>query len=431
MNFPPQNLSSAQEKGAAGGSSTTESTEGNLIEVARRVDGGRAAWMTLFGAWLAIAATFGYTYSFGIYQDLYTRSHAASATRVSWIGATQVFLFIATGLPAGKLYDKGHFRVVVALGSVIYVFSLMMLSIAHTDKYYQLFLSQGVGMGIGGGMVYVPALAVQAEHWRNRRTLAMGIASCGVPVGGTFFPIMLNQLLHHSVSFGWSVRASAFLVLGMLVVANFCMTAYPRKSANTSEQPTKLKDLITDAPYMCLAIGGIFIQWGLYFPYFYMQLYTILHGMDPTFAFYTLTIMNGAGIPGRILPNLLAETYGPVNMIAVASIGCAILAWSFFAVKSVGGVVAFAIIYGFFAGAWFALLSPVLSKMSKNEKELGIRMGFAFALGSIGALTGTPIDGALLGSTFPWSKPIAFSAVRTSRIVPFKFPKLMPGACRQ
>ena len=54
-----------------------------------------------------------------------------------------------------------------------------MLSFAHTDKYYQLFLSQGVGAGIGGGLVYIPALAVQAHHWRRYRPLAMGIVITG------------------------------------------------------------------------------------------------------------------------------------------------------------------------------------------------------------------------------------------------------------
>jgi len=32
-------------------------------------------------------------------------------------------------------------------------------------------------------------------------------------------------------------------------------------------------------------------------------------------------------------------------------------------------------------------------------------------LTSVGALMGTPIDGALLGKTFPWIRPITFSGV--------------------
>ena len=38
-------------------------------------------------------------------------------------------------------------------------------------------------------------------------------------------------------------------------------------------------------------------------------------------------------------------------------------------------------------------------------------MGVAFFLTSFGSLFGTPVQGALLGTTFPWSRPIIFSAV--------------------
>ncbi len=55
-----------------------------------------------------------------------------------------------------------------------------MLSIADRSKYYQLYLSQGLGMGIGAGLIYVPSVAIQNHHWRARRALAMGIVVCGM-----------------------------------------------------------------------------------------------------------------------------------------------------------------------------------------------------------------------------------------------------------
>ena len=55
-----------------------------------------------------------------------------------------------------------------------------MLSLAHPDKYYQIFLSQGLGMGIGSGLLYVPAMSIQAQHWTKRRPMAMGIVITGL-----------------------------------------------------------------------------------------------------------------------------------------------------------------------------------------------------------------------------------------------------------
>ncbi|KAI0058841.1 MFS general substrate transporter [Artomyces pyxidatus] len=392
-------------------SSTKHTSANEDNEQSHPVDGGTRAWLTLFGAWLSVAATFGYTNAFGVYQDLYTREHDISASRASWIGATQMFVLIATGVPAGKLYDMGYFRRIFVVGAVIYIFSLFMVSLAHPDKYYQVFLSQGIGMGIGGGLIYTPALAIQSQHWRTHRSLAMGVASTGVAVGGIFFPIMLNRLVHGSAGFAWGVRASAFVVMGMLGTAGCIMTSYPRRVAKDSEPAPDA--IFKDAPYMVFIIGGIFVNWGIFLPYFYLQLYGIVHGIDPKFAFYMLAIMNGSSIPGRVVPNLLSGKLGPINILASASFGCAILTFALLSVKfSIAGIVIFAVLYGFCAGTLFSMVSPAVAAYC-DERQLGARLGLALAMGSVGILTGAPIEGELLGANYTWSRPIFFSAVRS------------------
>ena len=79
-------------------------------------------------------STFGYTNAFGVYQDFYTRSHVASASRTSWIGSTQLFLLTVTGLFAGKLVDLGYFRQTVFAGSLIYVFSCVLFLSSLADR---------------------------------------------------------------------------------------------------------------------------------------------------------------------------------------------------------------------------------------------------------------------------------------------------------
>lgn len=128
---------------------------------------------------------------------------------MSWVGSTQLFLLIVLGLPAGRLLDLGYFRYAMPLGSILYTFScvrasctlfetiivfknslfrLFMVSLVHQDKYYQIFLSQGLGMGIGAGVLFVPAMAVQAHHWRRRRPLAIGVVTAGISLLALFLP---------------------------------------------------------------------------------------------------------------------------------------------------------------------------------------------------------------------------------------------------
>jgi hypothetical protein len=44
-----------------------------------------------------------------------------------------------------------------------------------------------------------------------------------------------------------------------------------------------------------------------------------------------------------------------------------------------------------------------------NVGEIGVRVGLAFFVVGIGALTGTPIAGALLGEELDWWKPTVFA----------------------
>ena len=58
-----------------------------------------------------------------------------------------------------------------------------MLSLS--TRYYQLLLSQSVFMGIGGGIIYVPSLAMVATQFEDpkSRSLAMAFATSGAGVG--------------------------------------------------------------------------------------------------------------------------------------------------------------------------------------------------------------------------------------------------------
>lgn len=83
-------------------------------------------YSNLHRSFLATTVTFGYINAFGVYQDIYTRSGAASASKISWIGSTELFFLLAMGLPSGVLLDKGYFRVTMAFGSLLYIFSCVL-----------------------------------------------------------------------------------------------------------------------------------------------------------------------------------------------------------------------------------------------------------------------------------------------------------------
>lgn len=85
----------------------------------------------------------------------------------------------------------------------------MMTSIAK--KFYQIFLAQGLGVGLALGTLFAPSLSTLGHHFSQSkyRALAFGVFAAGASVGGAVFPVMLRQLFA-SVGFGWAVRICKF-----------------------------------------------------------------------------------------------------------------------------------------------------------------------------------------------------------------------------
>ncbi|KAI0666568.1 MFS general substrate transporter [Trametes maxima] len=376
-------------------------------------EGGLAAWKTVAGAFLCQMCGFGYAGSFGVYQDFYARVYLTHETSsaISWIGSINAFLVISSGLVAGRLYDRGYFYHLLYGGSLLLAFSLFMLSLAKPDKYYQVFLSQGVGAGLGAGMVYIPSVAVLSQYFHKRRALAMTIVASGSSLGAIIHPIMLNNTLT-KIGFGSAARANAGMITGLLIIACLLMRIPGQQQLKTPPNLwASAKRFSKDGAYIFATLGMTTFAMGFYFPLFYIQLDSVTHGLSRTFSFYSLVILNGCSFFGRLSPGFFANRLGVENITVVSTFVCGTLILGMIGLSSVGSVVAIGIIYGFFAGTYIAMLAPLLAHLTDNMSELGARMGIALAFSGIGTLIGTPIDGAILTDDYIWWRAAVFSGV--------------------
>lgn len=125
----------------------------------------------------------GFTLTYGAFQSYYRTSllSSSSASAISWIGTTQAWLLIVVGVLSGPLFDMGYFRSMLLIGNFLVVFGVMMLSLS--TKYWQVFLSQGICMGLGAGLLYIPSLAMVGVWFDKRRNVALGIVMSGIAVG--------------------------------------------------------------------------------------------------------------------------------------------------------------------------------------------------------------------------------------------------------
>lgn len=97
-------------------------------------------------------------------------------------------------------------------------------------------------------------------------------------------------------------------------------------------------------------------------------------------AFYVLAVMNAGSVIGRVVPSFLADTLGRFNVLIPCAFFAglsALVLWPF--AKSLGIIMLFAVVYGFFSGAFNALIVPCIAQISQPD-QIGTRMGMLYCL---------------------------------------------------
>ncbi|ESZ97359.1 hypothetical protein SBOR_2243 [Sclerotinia borealis F-4128] len=359
-------------------------------------NGGTVAWLQVLGSFFLFFNSWGIVNMFGAFQTFYEGdllSHE-SPSSISWIGSIQAFLLLLVGVITGPLFDAGLFRPLLATGTFLVVFGMMMTSISKT--YWEVILSQAVCMGIGLGCLFVPSVAIVSTYFSTRKAFATGIAASGSSLGGVIYPIIFHNL-QPKIGFGWTTRALGFIFLATLSISMSIM-----KMRVKPAQKRKLMDLAAfkEPPYLLFTIGLFFGFMGLNIPFYYISSYaTDEKIMSSNSAFYMLSTINAASIFGRIIPNYFADKLGPLNIIIPGTFIASIVAFGWIGVHSVGGLVVFAILYGFSTGCFVSIPPTVIVSLSPHLGVVGTRMGMTFAVAGLGLLIGTPVAGQILSNS--------------------------------
>ena len=355
-------------------------------------DGGTTAWLQVLASFL-INNNWGLVNSFGAFQAYYEAEYLAeySSSTIAWIGTVEVALLLIVGMFSGILFDKGHFRITLTCASGALFFALMMLSIS--TKYYQIMLTQGILVGLCCGFLFVPSIALIPLYFRDRKGLALGVATAGGSFGGVIYPIIFRKLLD-SVGFGWATRVIAFILLFTLVVASLIvrpMDEWKRPSRELTEF-SALKEL----PFATFTLAAFFSFCALLVPFFLTPTFAItVLRQDQDTAFYMIAVINSAQLFGRIVPGAISDSsLGGEYLLLSSYIVSAFLGLAWITVDNVGGFVIFLLVYGFASGMVTALPAIVMPYVCHSLAVLGTRMGMLYGLSGVGALISVPVAAA-------------------------------------
>lgn len=362
-------------------------------------DGGWIAWRQVLGGFLVVTLCWGLINTFGFFQTYYTSlPHInASASDISWIGSIQVFLLMFVGAYSGSASDAGYYRLTSFAGAFLFVFGVFMTSIS--TKYYQLLLAHGFCVGLGNGLIFIPTMSVVATYFSpKRKSLAIGSILCGSAVGGIVFPLMFDRLLPR-VGFGWSLRIFGFIAIVLFTCSQLLLKKrLPPKDGGKILDFEALKDKV----FVLFVLASFINFLGVYFAFFFIAAYARdILGLSFTKATNILLVINGAGIPGRLIPLWLADQRQwrgirpitvqiPVNLIVAA------LFFAWIGVKTEKSAYIFAAFYGFVGNAIQSLFPANLADMTLDPRRTGSQVGWGFTIGSFSGLIGVPISSVLV-----------------------------------
>ncbi|KAH6663293.1 major facilitator superfamily transporter [Plectosphaerella plurivora] len=373
-------------------------------------DGGTEAWLQVLGSWAILVDTWGLVNTFGVFQAYYEREllSGVSASDISWVGSLQGALLMMGGIISGPLFDAGYFKHELLVGIFLIVLGQFMTSLA--TKYWHIVIAQGVCIGLGCGLTFLPSTAILSQYFHRRRAFVMGIASTGSPLAGMLFPIAFARL-EPSIGFGWTCRVIAFILLALSIVPAVFMHARTPPSG----QMRSLVDMsaFKDASFCFIMAGSFFGFLTLYVAFFYIQVFAVRHSIGPEhFAPYFVTILNAGSIPGRVVPNYLADKLGALNVMLAVLFSSAVVMWGWIGITNFAGLVVFALLYGLFSGGVVSMTPTVVVKLTTDMSRVGTRMGMLMFASGTTLLIGTPIAGAILGdfSRARWLATIGYGA---------------------
>ncbi|KAJ5237181.1 hypothetical protein N7489_007272 [Penicillium chrysogenum] len=353
-----------------------------------------AAWTCLLGSFLMMFPSFGFQTAVGSVQD-YINTHQLadySVSDVGWITAVLVFLTLFLGVQVGPLFDTYGPRVLLIFGSLANFACYMLL--AQCTKYWHFMLCLGVLGGVSSAVITTVSISVLSHWFYRRRALASGICMAGSSAGGAIIPLLLRTLFQ-KYDWLWAMRIIAFMALGCYMLGVFLV----RGRLPTGSKSRRwlhlgfafLRPLFSRSNLLSLAAPPC------------SPTYVRFAGFSEDLQFYSLTLLNGMSLFGRVLPGFAADQVGRFNtllcMVCLTLIIMACL-WLPYGSHNKATLYAVVAIFGFGSGGWLSLAPVCAGQLCKTE-EYGRFYGTVYSVAAFGVLLTVPVGGKLLQSTTP------------------------------
>jgi MFS transporter, OFA family, oxalate/formate antiporter len=379
----------------------------------------------IFYGWLVVAAAFAVTfvgfgsaYTFSAFIGPLQKDFVASRAAVSLVFSLAGFLYFGFGIVSGPLADRWGSRRLAVIGMLLTGIGLASASAAR--NLTEVYAAYGLGVGLGVGCSYVPAVGAVQRWFAKRRGFASGLAVSGIGVGTLIMPPLASVLI---AARGWREAylvlggLTAFVGVGMaLMIENdpsdrglgpdgdpLPSGGEPRGLAGAS-----LGEAMRSRRFINLYVACLICSFGVFVPFVHLAPYAVDHGIRQSVAVLLLGAIGVGSTAGRFLLGGLADRMGRRVALVMMFVGMA-LALAVWALSTdAWSLAAFAVAYGVFYGGWVAVLPAVVMDYFGGRNVSGT-IGVLYTSVAFGTLIGPSAAGLAFDVTQSYTVPILAS----------------------
>jgi MFS family permease len=384
-------------------------------------------WVVVGAAFVVLFLGFGSAYSFGIFFDSLQAEFAASRGSISLIFSLAGFLYFLLGALSGRIADRVGPRGVVIFGAAAVGVGLILAS--RATSLTQVYVAYCLGVGLGVGFAYVPAVGAIQRWFVRRRGVASGIAVTGIGLGTLCMPPVAAMLID------WGGWRGAYLVIGIVALtvggaAAFFVEGSPERrgllpdgdpvrppdTGPGAEQATPAAAGVDFAmalrarPFWLLYAGSFLVSLGIFIPFVHLVPYARDAGLSKETGVLMFALVGLGSTAGRFVLGGVADRVGRRRTLAAlfAGMGVMLLWWAVSSGPWALG--AFALVFGTCYGGFVALAPAVTADYFDGKDVIGI-IGVLYTSVAVGTLTGPTLAGVAFDLWQSYTVPIVVAAL--------------------
>jgi MFS family permease len=352
----------------------------------------------------------GLNFAFGVYQELYETLDGpfknASAGQIDLIGTLAVSL-MTLGAPFASAWTKSYSpRTVTLAGGTL--MAVANIAASFGQKLWHFILTQGLLLGCGTCLAYIPSVTVAPGWFDTRRGFAMGIILSGTGLGGVVWAPFLRYL-NSAIGFRNTLRITGVMAFVMITASSLVLKWDPAAEARRTQEsrtyrsrwnlPRANWNIVRTRAFVAHGTAAGLQAAAYITPVYFFSSFARTLGYSGTAGANFIALSNACNFAGKIVVGYLADKYGRLNALVLCTFVSALATFGFWLPSSLllsiearrGMFIAYTCIWGITASSYVALFPTALAEQFGIQNFASIN-GLLYMIRGLGTLIGTPVS---------------------------------------